>query len=131
MLEQIGLAGVDEVRQAIAPRFDEIVVGTTPSSWNMRLDARRSACDDQRVASVLFDFDAKGVLHEVTYVWSRPSGEPPSPVFKERAAALARMYKLPPPQSGSRLEGNTRTAHVVLQDLPDRSVVLETYALPK
>lgn len=131
MVEQIGLADVDEVRQAIAPRFQEIVVGTIPDSWNLRLEARRSACDDPRLSAVLYDFDAKGLLREVTYVWSRPAGAAPNPVFKERAAALARMYRLPPPQSQSRLEGTSKTASVVLEDRPDRNVVLEVYALPR
>ena len=131
MLEQIGLAGVDEVRQAVAPRFQEIVVGTIPDSWNLRLEARRSACDDPRVSAVIYDFDAKGVLREVTYVWSRPTGTSPNPLFKERASALARLYRLPPPQTPSRLEGTSKTASVSLQDVPDRNVVLEAYALPK
>lgn len=131
MVEQIGLATVDEVRQTVTPRFEEIVLGTIPDSWNVRLEGRRSGCDDPRVSAVLFDFDAKGVLHEVTYVWSRPAGEPPSPVYKERAAALARNYRLPSTQSPSRLEGTSKTASVVLQDVPDRSVVLEAYGLPK
>ena len=131
MVEQIGLAGVDEVRQGVAPRFQEIVVGTIPDSWNLRLEARRSGCDDPRVSAVLYDFDAKGVLHEVTYVWSRPAGTSPSPLFKERAAALARLYRLPEPQSASRVEGTSKASNVVLQDVPDRNVVLEAYGLPR
>jgi hypothetical protein len=132
LVDQIGLAGVDEVRQAIAPRFQEIVVGTAPDSWNLRLEARRSACDDSRLSVVLYDFDAKGVLREVTYVWSRPAaGATASAVFKERAAALARLYRLPPPQSQARLEGTSKSASVVLEGKPDRNVVLEVYASPK
>lgn len=131
LLEQIGLAGVDEVRQALAPRFQEIVVGTIPDSWNLRLDARRSACDDPRVSAVLYDFDAAGVLREVTYVWLRPAGAAPNPLFKERVAVLSRSYRLPPQPSPSRVEGASRTASVVLQDVPDRNVVLEAYALPR
>ncbi|MCC6196702.1 MAG: hypothetical protein IT518_19790 [Burkholderiales bacterium] len=131
MVDEIGLAGADEVRQAIAPRFPDLVVGTVPESWNLRLEARGSACDDPRVTQVLYDFDAKGVLHEVTFVWSRPAGAAPSPLFKERAAALARRYGLPPPQSPSRLEATTKTAHVVLEDAAGRNAVLEIYGLPR
>jgi hypothetical protein len=131
MLDHLGVARIDDVRPAVVARFAEIVVGTAPNSSNMRLDARRSACDDPRVSGVLYDFDGAGVLQEVTFVWIRPPGPAPAPIFKERAAVLARSHRLPASASPSRLEGSSATAAVVLMDVPERNVVLETYTRPK
>jgi hypothetical protein len=128
MLDKIGVAQVDELRPVLAARFAEIVVGTIPGSTNMRLDARRSACDDSRIASVFYDFDAAGVLREITFVWTRPPGPSPAPIFTERVHALMRLHGLPAAQSSSRLEARTSNAKIVVQDIADKNVLVEAYS---
>ena len=102
-----------------------------PGSGQLRIDARASACDDPRINATLYDFDAAGVLQAINVVWTRPPGPAPSPLFSERAALLARLFGLPAPASPSRLEGRSATARIVLEDQPERSLLLEVYSAPK
>ena len=130
LLDRFGAAREAEVRQALQARFRETLVGTVPGTAQLRLDARGSACDDPRINAVLYDFDAAGLLRSLTLVWARPPGPQPAPIFSERARTLATLHGLSPPQSPSRLAGTSPTARIVLQDLPERSLLLEAYAAP-
>lgn len=127
MIDRLGAVRVDEVRQTLRARFKDTLTGTVPNSQNLRLDARGSACDDPRVQAMLYDFDAAGVLQSVTLVWTRPSGQTPAPIFSERAAALARFHALPPPQSPGRLQADTSLGRLVLHDMPEHNMLLESY----
>jgi hypothetical protein len=131
LMDRFGAARESEVRQALQARFRETLVGTVPGTAQLRLDARGSACDDPRINAVLYDFDAAGLLHSLTLVWARPPGPAPAPIFSERAKVLAAQHGLAPPQSPSRLQGASTTARIVLQDLPERSLLLEAYAKPR
>ena len=51
---------------------------------NLRIDLRGSACDDPRIKATLYDFDANEMLQSITYVWERPPGPAPAPIFQER-----------------------------------------------
>lgn len=78
---------------------------------------------------VLYDFDANGMPQSITYVWARPAGPAPAPIFQERAGTLALNHPgLPPPQSPGRLQADTSLGRLVLQDLPERGPLLEAYA---
>ena len=131
LMDRFGQAREAEVRQALAARFRETLTGTVPGTAQLRLDARGSACDDPRLNAVLYDFDAAGLLQSLTLVWARPSGPAPAPIFSERVKALAVLHGLAPPQSPSRLQGTSPTARIVLQDLPERNLLLEAYAAPR
>jgi hypothetical protein len=80
---------------------------------------------------MLYDFDAAGLLKSVTVVWARPPGPQPAPIFSERVKALAALHGLVPTPSPSRLSGTSPTARIVLQDLPERNLLLEAYAAPR
>jgi hypothetical protein len=103
--------------------------GTVPNSKFTRLDARGSGCDDPRLHATLYDFDIHGVLRSVTYVWSRPAGPAPAPIFSERVKTLSIHHPgLPQPQSPGRLQADTSLGRLVLQDMPERNLLLEAYA---
>ncbi len=128
LLDRLGSARVDEVRAALGARFRETLQGTAPNAGGLRLDARGSPCDDARLNATLYDFDAGGVLREVTYVWARPPGAAPAPIFTERVATLARVHGgLPTPQSAVRLQADTSVGRLILQDMPERNLLLEAY----
>jgi hypothetical protein len=131
MMDKLGVARVDEVRQMIGVRFRETLTGTVPNTQNLRLDARGSACDDSRINATLYDFDAAGVLQSITLVWQRPAGPAPAPIFSERAVTLARIFNAPAPQSPSRLQADTSMGRLILEDLPERNLLLEAYKTPK
>lgn len=131
-LDKLGRATFSPVRQALERRYKETLHGTVPNSQLTRLDARGSACDDPRIQAVLYDFDANGVLQSITFVWARPAGPAPAPVFKERASALALLHAgLPSPQSPGRLQADTSLGRLILEDLPERNLLLEAYKTPK
>ncbi len=102
-----------------------------PNSQNQRIDARGSACDDQRINATFYDFDANGILQSITVVWTRPAGSVPAPIFKERITQLSRFHSLPPPQAPGRLQADTSLGRLTLEDTPERNVLLETYAAKK
>jgi len=131
LIDRLGAVRVDEVRQAIQARFTETLTGTVPNSRNLRLDARGSACDDPRVNAMLYDFDAGGVLQSVTLVWARPAGPMPAPIFSERVAALSHHHALPAPQRPGRLQADTSLGRLIVQDMPERNLLLEAYFAPR
>jgi hypothetical protein len=129
LLDQLGKVGVNQVRAMSDVRFKEAAIeGKVPNSNNLRIDLRGSACDDPRLRATLYDFDANGMLQSITYVWARPAGPAPAPIFQERVATLSRFHALPPPQSPGRLQGATALGRLVLQDMPERNLLLEAYA---
>ncbi len=98
-----------------------------PNTNNLRIDLRGSACDDPRIKATLYDFDANGMLQSITYVWDRPPGPAPAPIFQERVTKLSRFHSLPPPQSPGRLQADTSLGRLILQDMPERNLLLEAY----
>jgi hypothetical protein len=129
MLDKLGTVGVAQVRAMAKLRFSEAAIeGKVPNSDNLRLDLRGSACDDPRMKAALYDFDANGMLQSITYVWDRPAGPAPAPIFQERVASLSRFYpSLPQPQTTGRLQGDTSLGRLILQDMPERNLLLEAY----
>ena len=110
-------------------RFKEPAIeGKVPNTANLRIDLRGSACDDPRIKATLYDFDGDGMLQSITYVWERPSGPAPAPIFQERVATLSRLHALPSP---GRLQADTSLGRLILQDLPERNLLLEAYAAKK
>ena len=129
LLDQLGKVGVNQVRAMSDVRFAEPAIeGKVPNTNNLRLDLRASACDDPRIKATLYDFDAKGMLQSITLVWDRPAGPAPAPIFQERAKTLALHHpSLPQPQSAGRLQGDTSLGRLILQDMPERNLLLEAY----
>lgn len=134
LLDKLGMVGVDQVRAMARVRFTEAAIeGKVPNTNNLRLDLRGSACDeDPRVKASLYDFDANGMLQSITLVWERPPGPAPAPIFQERVQALLRFHpSLPQPQTSGRLKGDTSLGRLILQDMPERSLLLEAYTAKK
>ncbi len=133
LLDKLGTVGVDQVRAMAKVRFTEAAIeGKVPNTNNLRIDLRGSACgEDPRVKASLYDFDANGMLQSITYVWDRPPGPAPAPIFQERVTTLSRFHRLPPPQSPGRLQADTSLGRLVLQDMPERNLLLEAYAAKK
>lgn len=130
LLDKLGTVGVNQVRAVGDARFREPAIeGKVPGTDNLRIDLRGSACDDPRVKAMLYDFDANGMLQSITYVWERPPGPAPAPIFNERVAQLSRFHALPPPQTAGRLQADTSMGRLILQDMPERSVLLEGYSV--
>jgi len=128
LLDRLGSVRADEARAALAARYRETLQGTVPNTGGLRLDARGSSCDDPRLNATLYDFDRAGVLREVIYVWARPPGAAPAPIFSERVATLSRLHGgLPPAQSAARLQADTAIGRLILQDMPERNLLLEAY----
>ncbi len=71
------------------------------------------------------------MLRSITYVWDRPPGPAPAPIFQERVTQLARFHSLPPPQTPGRLQADISLGRLILQDMPERNLLLEAYAAPK
>ncbi len=134
LLDQLGKVGVNQVRAMSDVRFKEAAIeGKVPNTNNLRIDLRGSGCDDPRIKATLYDFDADGMLQAITYVWERPPGPAPAPIFAERVTTLSRFHpSLPQPQSTGRLQGDTSLGRLILQDMPERNLLLEAYkATPK
>lgn len=132
LLDKLGTVGVNQVRAMSDVRFKEAAIeGKVPNTNNLRIDLRGSACDDPRIKATLYDFDANGTLQSITYVWDRPAGPAPAPIFNERITKLSRFHSLPPPQTPGRLQADTSLGRLVLQDMPERNLVLEAYAATK
>jgi hypothetical protein len=127
LLDKLGTVGLNQVRQVLDVRYKETLRGTVPNTQNLRLDVRGSGCDDPRLNATLYDFDANGILQSITYVWARPAGPAPAPIFSERVATLSRFHALPPPQSPGRLQADTAMGRLILQDMPERDLLLEAY----
>jgi hypothetical protein len=133
LLDQIGKVGVNQVRAMSDVRFKEPAIeGKVPNTNNLRIDLRSSACDDPRIKATLYDFDADGMLQAITYVWERPPGPAPAPIFAERVTTLSRFHpSLPQPQSTGRLQGDTSLGLLIVQDMPERNLLLEAYKAKK
>ncbi len=46
-------------------------------------------------------------------------------------AGVSSFHSLPPPQSPGRLQADTSLGRLILQDMPERNLVLEAYAAKK
>jgi hypothetical protein len=126
--------GTNQVRAMSDVRFKEMPIeGKVPNTNNLRIDLRGSACDDPRLKATLYDFDVNEMLQAITFVWDRPPGPTPAPIFQERLQTLSRVNPggLPPPQSPGRLQADTIMGRLILQDMPERGLVLEAYAAKK
>lgn len=64
----------------------------------------------------------------ITYVWRRPSGPAPSPIFTERISILSRLHALPAPQRPGQLQADTPLGRLTLQGVPERGLLLEACA---
>ncbi len=132
LLDKLGTVGVNQVRAMSDVRFKEPAIeGKVPNTGNLRIDLRGSACDDPRIKATLYDFDANGILASITYVWARAPGPAPAPIFSERVSTLSRFHSLPPPQSPSRLQADTSLGRLIIEDLPERNLLLEAYKAKK
>ena len=132
LLDKLGVVGVNQVRAMSDARFKEPAIeGKEPNTGNLRIDLRGSACDDPRIKATLYDFDANAMLVSITYVWDRPPGPAPAPIFSERVTHLTRVLSLPPPQSPGRLQADTSVGRLILQDMPERNLMLEAYKAKK
>jgi hypothetical protein len=128
LLDKLGVVGSNQVRALSDVRYKEPAIeGKVPNTNNLRIDLRGSVCDDPRIKATLYDFDANEMLQSITYVWDRPSGPAPAPIFNERVAQLSRFHSLPPPQSPGRLQADTSLGRLILQDMPERNLLLEAY----
>jgi hypothetical protein len=128
LLDKLGVVGVNQVRAMSDVRYKEAAIeGKVPNSNNLRIDLRGSACDDPRIKATLYDFDADGMLQAITYVWERPAGPAPAPIFSERVATLSRFHSLPSPQSPGRLQADTSLGRLIIEDMPERNLLLEAY----
>jgi hypothetical protein len=132
LIDQLGKVGVNQVRAMSDVRFKEAAIeGKVPNTNHLRIDLRGSACDDPRVKASLYDFDANGMLQSITYVWDRPAGPAPAPIFQERVTQLSRFHSLPPPQAPGRLQADTSLGRLIIEDMPERNLLLEAYAARK
>lgn len=128
LLDKLGVVGSNQVRALSDVRYKEPAIeGKVPNTNNLRLDLRGSTCDDPRIKATLYDFDANEMLQSVTYVWDRPAGPAPAPIFNERVTQLSRFHSLPPPLSPGRLQADTSLGRLILQDMPERNLLLEAY----
>ena len=133
LLDKLGVVGTNQVRAMSDARFKEAAIeGKVPKTNNLRIDLRGSACDDPRIKATLYDFDADEMLQSITYVWDRPPGPAPPPIFAERVATLSRFHPtLPQPQATGRLQGDTAFGRLILQDMPERNLLLEAHSVRK
>jgi hypothetical protein len=129
LLDKLGAVGVHEVRAMSEVRFKQAPIeGHVPNTKNLRLGLRGSACDDPRITATLYDFNRHGLLQSITFLWDRPAGPAPAPIYSERATHLSRVFSLAPPQSPVILQADTSAGRLTLQDMPERNLLLEAYA---
>jgi hypothetical protein len=132
LLDKLGVVSTNQVRAMSDLRFKEAAIeGKVPNTNNLRIDLRGSACDDPRIKATLYDFDANEMLQSITYVWDRPAWPAPAPIFNERLTQLSRFHSLAPPQTTGRLQADTSLGRLILEDLPDRNMLLEAYKAKK
>jgi hypothetical protein len=130
LLDQVGRARLPDAQRAVLARFPN-VQSRTLGNGNTQLLGSGSRCDDIRLNATLYDFDANGTLRSITLMWARPAGPAPAPMFNERIKTLSLHHALPPPQSPGRLQADTSLGRLVLQDMPERNLLLEAYAARK
>ena len=132
LVDKLGTVGTNQVRAMSDVRFKEAAIeGKVPNTNHLRIDLRGSACDDPRIKATLYDFDANEMLQSITYVWDRPAGPAPAPIFSERITQLSRFHSLPPPQSPGRLQADTSLGRLIVEDMPERNLLLEAYKTKK
>ena len=132
LIDKLGTVGTNQVRAMSDVRFKEAAIeGRVPNTNHLRIDLRGSACDDPRLKATLYDFDANEMLQSITYVWDRPAGPAPAPIFSERITQLSRFHSLPPPQSPGRLQADTSLGRLIVEDVPERNLLLEAYKSKK
>jgi hypothetical protein len=132
LIDKLGTVGTNQVRAMSDVRFKEAAIeGKVPNTNHLRIDLRGSACDDPRVKATLYDFDANGMLQSITYVWDRPPGPAPAPIFQERITQLSRFHSLPPPQAPGQLQADTSLGRLIIEDMPERNLLLEAYKTKK
>ena len=134
LVDKLGTVGTNQVRAMSDVRFKEAAIeGKVPNTNHLRIDLRGSACDDPRIKATLYDFDANEMLQSITYVWDRPAGPAPAPIFSERVAQLSRLHSLPlpPRQSPGRLQADTSLGRLIVEDMPERNLLLEAYKAKK
>lgn len=68
------------------------------------------------------------MLQSITYLWRRSPGPAPSLLLSERVSMLARFHALPAPQTPGQLQAATSLGRLMLQDLPEQGLLLETCA---
>jgi hypothetical protein len=124
LIDQVGRARLPDAQRAVLARFAN-VQSRTLGNGNRQLLANGSPCDDARLHATLYEFNTTGVLQQVSLLWKRPGGPMPSPIFTERAAALARDFNAPAPQQLGTLEVVLPDRRIVLRDLADG--LLEAY----
>ena len=117
-------------------RFKEAAIeGKVPNSNNLRIDLRgQRACDDPRIKATLYYFDANAMLRLLLPTSSGIACPGPlrRPIFQERVAQLLRFHALRRyrrHQDGCRPTPRWRAS--ILQDMPERNLLLEAYAAPK
>jgi len=132
LADKLGVVGTNQVRAMSDARFKEMnIEGKVPNTNNRRIDMRGSACDDPRIKATLYDFDANEMLQSITYVWERPPGPAPAPIFQERVTQLSRFHALPPPQTPGRLQADISLGRLIIEDMPERNLLLEAYKARK
>jgi hypothetical protein len=67
------------------------------------------------------------MMQSVTYVWDRPPGLAPAPIFQERITQLPRFHSLPPPQAPGRFQADISLGRLIIEDLPARNLLPEAY----
>ena len=126
LIDKLGTVGTNQVRAMSDVRFKEAAIeGKVPNTNHLRIDLRGSACDDPPIKATLYDFDVNEMLQSVTYVWERSAG--PAPIFGERVTQLSRFHSLPPPQSPGRLQADISLGRLIIEDMPERNLLLEAY----
>ena len=128
LLDQLGTVGVNQVRQ-LADLALQGVRHRRQGAEHAETCAstlRGSACDDPRIKATLYDFDANDELQSITYVWERRRAGAGADLQRARRA-LSRFHTLPPPQSPGRLQADTSLGRLILQDMPERNLLLEAY----
>ncbi len=133
LLDKLGTVGVNQVRAMAGARFTEPAIERKlPVTGNLRIELRGSSCDDPRVKMSMYDFNDNGMLHSIAYVWERPAGPAPAPIFTERVSTLSRFHALPPPHlPGRMLQAETSLGLLILEDRPDHNLLIESYKAPR
>ena len=104
------------------------IEGKVPNTDNLRLDLRSSAGgEDPRIKASLYDFDANGMLQSITYVWDRPPGLVLAPdLCRASDRAVAVLHPSPAATAiDRRPQGDTALGRLILQDMPERNLLLQ------
>ena len=127
----MGKVGVDQVRAMPEVRFKKPAVdGKVPARNILRIDLLGDACDDPRIKATLYDFDANGMLQSIT--WSGSSGRAGAGAHLQRTCidALALSFSAAAAVT-VRLQADTSMGRLIMEDLPERNLLLEAYKAKK